>query len=95
MRINTSDKLSHGQSSDTLKILPQLPCTICLISSDSESNGESRHDTRWLLHKAAVNTLLRSLSAVLVTLQNLSDLTAVGLHNMCSKYVFSHNTASE
>ena len=45
-------------------------------------------DTRWLSHKAAVNTLLRSLPAVLVTLQNQSDPTAIGLHKMCSNYMF-------
>ena len=45
-------------------------------------------DTRWLSHRAAVVTLLRSLPAVLVTLQNQSNPTAVGLLKMCSKYMF-------
>ena len=43
---------------------------------------------RWLSHKAAVSTLLRSLPAVLVVLQVQSDPTAVGLHKMCSKCMF-------
>ena len=45
-------------------------------------------DTRWLSHKAAVATLLRSLSAVLVTLQQQKDPTAIGLLKIMTTYNF-------
>ena len=45
-------------------------------------------DTRWLSHKAAVTTLLRCLPAVLVTLRNEKNPTAVGLHKTCGQYMF-------
>lgn len=45
-------------------------------------------DTRWLSHKASVSTLLRSLLAVLVTLQQQSDPTALGLYKVATRYRF-------
>ena len=45
-------------------------------------------DTRWLSHKAAVTTLLCCLPAVLVTLRNEKNPTAVGLHKTCGQYMF-------
>lgn len=45
-------------------------------------------DTRWLSNKAAVSALLRCLPAVLVTLQQQSDPTAVGLLKVMTRYNF-------
>ena len=45
-------------------------------------------DTRWLSHKAAVATLLRSLASVFVTLQQEVDPTAVGLRKVLPRYNF-------
>ena len=45
-------------------------------------------DTHWLSHKAAVATLLRCLPAVLVTLQQAINPTAVGLCTVMAKYKF-------
>ena len=45
-------------------------------------------DTRWLSHKAAVTTLLRTLAAVFVTLQQQVDPTAVGLRTVLARYYF-------
>ena len=45
-------------------------------------------DTRWLSHKASVSALLRSLPAVLVTLQQQSESepTAMGLYKLATRY---------
>jgi hypothetical protein len=45
-------------------------------------------DTRWPSHKASVSALLRSLPAVLVTLQQQSDPTALGLYKVATRYSF-------
>ena len=47
-------------------------------------------DTRWLSHKASVSALLRSLPAVLVTLQQQgeSNPTALGLYKLATRYSF-------
>lgn len=45
-------------------------------------------DTRWLSHKAVITTILRSLPAILVTLQQLDEPTAVGLYKCMAKYNF-------
>ena len=45
-------------------------------------------DTCWLSHKASVSALLRSLPAVLVTLQQQSDPTALGLYKVVTRYSF-------
>ena len=45
-------------------------------------------DTRWLSDKAAMNALLRCFPAVLVTLQQQSDPTAVGLVKIITQYNF-------
>ena len=45
-------------------------------------------DTHWLSNKAAVNSLLRCLSAVIVTLQKSSDPTAIGLMKILTRYNF-------
>lgn len=45
-------------------------------------------DTRWLSNKAAVSTLLRCLPAVLVTLQQQSNPTAIGLLKVMTRYNF-------
>ena len=43
-------------------------------------------DTRWLSHKASVSALLRSLPAILVTLQQQSEPTALGLYKVATRY---------
>lgn len=43
-------------------------------------------DTRWLSHKAVITTILRSLPALLVTLQQLEDPTAIGLCKCMANY---------
>ena len=45
-------------------------------------------DTRWLSHKAAITTLLRSLAAVFVALQQQVDPTALGLRTVLARYNF-------
>ena len=45
-------------------------------------------DTRWLSHKAAIATLLRSLAAVFVALQQRVDPTALGLRTVLARYHF-------
>ncbi len=45
-------------------------------------------DTRWLSHKAVITTILRSLPALLVTLQQLQDPIAIGLFKCMAKYNF-------
>ena len=45
-------------------------------------------DTRWLSHKAAITTILRSLPAILVTLQLLDEPTAIGLYKCMANYKF-------
>ena len=45
-------------------------------------------DTRRLSHKAAVSALLRSLPAILVTLQQQNEPTALGLYKVATRYNF-------
>ena len=45
-------------------------------------------DTRWLSHKAAVSTLLKSFTAVIVFLQQQSDPNAIGLCEIITRYNF-------
>ena len=44
-------------------------------------------DTRWLSHKAAIATLLRSLAAAFVALQQQLDPTALGLRTVLARYL--------
>ena len=45
-------------------------------------------DTCWLSHKASVSALLRSFPAVLVTLKQHNDPTAIGLYQVFTRYNF-------
>ena len=59
------------------------------VMSSPELKITKAVDTRWLSHKAVISTILRSLPALLVTLQQLDEPAAIGLYKVMATYSFS------